>query len=47
MMVPGATFNFSSIVRHHAVRQGDREVLVVWLAPAMINLLLQDPTVGD
>ena len=28
MMVPGATFNFSSIVRHHAMRQGDREVLV-------------------
>jgi acyl-CoA synthetase (AMP-forming)/AMP-acid ligase II len=28
MMVPGATFNFSSIVRHHAVRQGDREVLI-------------------
>ena len=27
-MVPGATFNFSSIVRHHVVRQGDREVLV-------------------
>jgi acyl-CoA synthetase (AMP-forming)/AMP-acid ligase II len=26
--VPGATFNFSSIVRHHAVRRGDREVLV-------------------
>ena len=28
MIVPGATFNFSSIVRHNAARQGDREVLV-------------------
>jgi acyl-CoA synthetase (AMP-forming)/AMP-acid ligase II len=27
-MMPGATFNFSSIVRYHAMRQGDREVLV-------------------